>query len=170
MNKILIAPIFLCLCFSACSKKTTNPVPDEAKVRFAFINSISHLNVNMLKIIFNDGSSARSINGSQFFIDSSFMQYHTNWHTTPLSGSLSMNYILSDTTDDTISQGFVEIPLKADWAWQFDICPGHHNPYYYSFGVTGFKAFPINPSYCDSTTDSIFVLWGGNSIKNPVAY
>ncbi len=170
MKRFLIAALFLFFCFASCSKKTTNVEPDEAKARFTFINSLSQLNVNMLKITFNDGSSTRSVNGSQFYIDSTFLQYHTNWYTTPLSGTLSLSYILTDTTGDTISQGSAAIPLKSDWAWQFDICPDHHNPYYYSFGVVGFKAFSINPAYCDSTTDSIFVLWGGNSIKNPVVY
>ncbi len=75
-----------------------------------------------------------------------------------------------DTTGDTVGLGNTDIPLHADWAWNVDVFAAHRNPSQCAFGVTGCRAFTLNPAYRDSLSDSLYLLWGGNSIKNPVIY
>ncbi|MEO8564029.1 MAG: hypothetical protein ABI601_18255 [bacterium] len=44
------------------------------------------------------------------------------------------------------------------------------DPTRYCFGCLGARAFPLAAEYRRSTNDSVWVVWGGNSFKNPVIY
>jgi hypothetical protein len=171
MRHFTIVILLLVLSFCSCAKKKTTSVDqDEATVRFRFINQVSRVNVPMLHITYNHGATARTLRDSDFHFDSTSQQYLTSTFATPLAGTLSLNVLLTDTTGDTVSSGSAAIPLRPDWAWGIDIFPSHTNPYLYSFGVVGYQAFPLRPAYQDSLSDSLYLLWGGNSIKHPVIY
>ena len=47
---------------------------------------------------------------------------------------------------------------------------GESDPSPSYLGLAGRQAFAIAPAFRQSERDSIYVMWGGNSIKNPVVY
>jgi hypothetical protein len=68
------------------------------------------------------------------------------------------------------SEGAVEVPLRDDRAYGFEILLDSVNPMPRWFGIQEARAFPLARRYQRSAADSIWVLWGTNSIKNPVTF
>jgi hypothetical protein len=68
---------------------------------------------------------------------------------------------------DTMATGTFDVPLREDWRWGVDIFVADSNPMRYCFGCFGSRSFKAAPS---APGDSLFLVWGGNSISNPVIY
>lgn len=69
-----------------------------------------------------------------------------------------------------LSQGTVTIPRRSDWHWGVTVFNRTEDPERGCFGCFGSVAFDLPPSYRTVDHDSIWVVWGGNSISNPVTY
>ena len=70
----------------------------------------------------------------------------------------------------TVSEGAAEVPLRGDWRYGFDIMVDSLDPTRACFGCIGRRAFPLPAEYRRSPRDSVWLVWGGNSIRNPVIY
>jgi hypothetical protein len=57
-----------------------------------------------------------------------------------------------------------------DWGYAFTIRVDSLDPTRYCFGCLGAHAFPLAAQYRRTVRDSVWVVWGGNSFKNPVVY
>jgi hypothetical protein len=68
------------------------------------------------------------------------------------------------------AEGSAEVPLRADWAYGFDVHVDSLDPRRSCFGCIGSRAFPLAAAYRRSPRDSVWLVWGGNSIRNPVVY
>ena len=87
------------------------------------------------------------------------------------SGTVMMKFELKTELNKLISKGEISIPLKKDWIWSVDVHHSSMNPMLVCFGCFGSKSFPIlDSAYINNDTDSIFVVYGGNSISNPEIY
>jgi hypothetical protein len=141
---------------------------DQAFVRARFYED-SLITREMVTITISDG---RSI---WHFGPSSLRSYLGAWSTPEIEtrndGTLLVGYKLKESDGDAVSEGQVALGLRKDWRWGIDIFHRDRNPYNFCFGCFGCESFPILiPAYMASDSDSVFVVWGGNSISNPVIY
>jgi hypothetical protein len=88
---------------------------------------------------------------------------------TPTSGTAQVTFELRD-GNAVISSGTVSIPLQGDWAWNLDLIASTDDPMLRCFGCQGSQAFPLAEAWRAEGQDSIWVVWGGNSISDPVVY
>ncbi len=165
MRSYRFALLFLGL-LSACSFLT-----DEAKVRFVYQPGMnSYITANMFIISASDGRTTWEVDGSDFATADGWEAPHTPYYNTRRSSTLTIDFALNGPQGELISEGIVSLPLRSDWAWSIDFHPAAVNPYEFCFGCSGYRAFSLAEAYRDTVTDSLYVIWGGNSIKNPVIY
>jgi hypothetical protein len=88
---------------------------------------------------------------------------------TATKGALIVSYVLIAPTDEQ-SRGSVSLDLRRDWIWGVNITIDSLDPALMCFGCFGSKSFPLPAAYRRSARDSIWMTWGGNSIRNPVIY
>ncbi len=107
--------------------------------------------------------------GSQFITDASNGSPHTPPVETPTTGTLQVHFRLTD-GGIVVSSGEVELPLRPDWRWGISLHTETTDPVRSCFGCIGSKAFPLPVSLRTPGRDSIWFVWGGNSIKHPVIF
>ena len=69
-----------------------------------------------------------------------------------------------------LSAGTVTLPRRRDWRWNVTVQSATTDPKFECFGCVGSQAFPMAAAYQAPHRDSIWVVWGGNSISDPVIY
>lgn len=69
-----------------------------------------------------------------------------------------------------LSTGTVLLPRRRDWRWHVTVEAATTNPQLECFGCLGSQVFPLNAGFQSPGRDSIWVVWGGNSISDPVTY
>ena len=145
---------------------------EEARVSFTFVN-YSQLKRDMISLSFSDGKRIWRLNGSDF--ESGYDGPHSSGSTrlfnTATTGDLKVSFQLID-GGKLVSSGWIELPLRSDWGWSIDFvpAPARRNPFDACFGCSGARAVALDSLYTESPTDSMNVIWGGNSIKHPVVY
>jgi hypothetical protein len=155
-------PAFACaLALMACG--------DQARVQVAFW-AREPLAIDMLRVWVSDGSRAYGLGPANFHGRGGVLFYDSPDLVTATRGTLRFTYALLASSGDTVSEGTVELPLRSDWQWGIDVIPDSINPIQQCFGCAGSRNFSLAPGFRGPRVDSIFVLWGGNSIKNPVVY
>jgi hypothetical protein len=127
------------------------------------------LTKDMVAITVNDGQSEWRFGPSALHL------YVGAWAIPELEtrnkGTMIVTYQFRDPDGAVISEGQVMVGLRRDWLWGIDIFHTGRNPYRGCMGCFGYRSFPIlDPAYMASDSDSVFVIWGGNSIRNPVEY
>lgn len=131
-----------------------------AKVSFTRDNLISR---SMVHIVLSDGKSKWQIGPGD--LDSAFEVE------TSMSGVLTMDFTIMSAEGVTVSAGTVSWPLKPDYRLSIFLERSTHDPKVTCWGCSGSKSFPIlNANYKESERDAIFVVWGWNSISNPIHY
>lgn len=88
---------------------------------------------------------------------------------TPTSGALSVQFLFGTSTT-AFASGTVTVDLAPDQIWNFDIEVASANPQDHCFGCVGARGFALDPMYRRTPTDSVWVVWGRNSIKHPVVF
>lgn len=68
------------------------------------------------------------------------------------------------------SEGAVEVPLRMDWGYDFTLSVDSLDPTRLCIGCMGRRAFALDPAYRASARDSVWLVWGGNYLSNPVIY
>jgi hypothetical protein len=111
---------------------------------------------------------SRSLTGNDFGTPESPIYSQT--FDTPTSGDLRISVTLRDSLGGHVNSGTVAVDIRPDWIWQLDIVLDNHNPFNGCFGCIGYKAFGVDSVYQASPGDSLYIVWGGNSIKHPVIY
>jgi hypothetical protein len=127
----------------------------------------------MIRLTFTDGKHTRKLDGSDFQPDKTGSPSigRTREFKTAKSGELKVTFKLLD-GENLISSGQFEMPLRSDWAWntEFQSSPARSDPLAGCFGCSGARVFALTEGYGMLPSDSLYVIWGGNSIKNPVVY
>ena len=71
---------------------------------------------------------------------------------------------------ELLSQGSITLPRRTDWRWGVTIFNRTADPRLGCFGCIGSAAFDLAMSHRVVDHDSTWIVWGGNSISNPVVY
>ena len=144
---------------------------DESTIKFGTIKN-QVLNKGTISIVAFDNSEKWNFSGK---IDSNYANGSYSWESqnygTSTNGNVIILFEIKDDANSIISRGEFSIPLKEDWAWTVDISHSSLDPMVGCFGCFGSKSFSIlDSAYINNDNDSIFVVYGGNSISNPVIY
>lgn len=125
----------------------------------------------MISLVLTDGKRSWKLEGEDFAPDAegphSFGE--TPALKTETAGTLKTSFELR-AKNELVSAGEFEIPLRSDWQWSVDFLIGANIRYQNCFGCLGQKAFPLADNFRAVANDSVYVVWGGNSIKHPVIY
>ncbi|MBD3616716.1 MAG: hypothetical protein HUJ22_09085 [Gracilimonas sp.] len=152
------------LLLSGCSELSNNGKEKSSEVEFVFNNSTA--DTPDFDVVFNDNGSTL-LHRSQFSQDNS--QLSAGPFETVQSGSLDVEIIL---LKDKLPRSFGELslPLKKDWRYRviFQIVSG--DPTEGCLGCLGYKSFAIDSTFKSNPDDSLYIVWGGNSISDPVDY
>jgi hypothetical protein len=71
---------------------------------------------------------------------------------------------------ELLSKGSITLPRRTDWRWGVTIVNSTSDPRQQCFGCIGSAAFDLAASHRAVDHDSTWMVWGGNSISNPVTY
>lgn len=118
-------------------------------------------------IRFDDGRSRGTVTGEDF--SGTDGRLATREFETRTSGTLRVDVTVRDGAEE-IAEGGVEIPLRPDWRWGVSLSVDDDDPADTCFGCFGSAAFAVAESHRRSPSDSLWVVWGGNSISDPVVY
>ena len=95
--------------------------------------------------------------------------FETGLIQTPEFGTMTVSYALCLPSGDTISAGSASVELKSDLVWAFTIMPLPSDRAHGCMGC-GSAGFPLDSAFRNSPSDSVWITWGSNSIKNPVVF
>ena len=140
----------------------------ESLVRVSF-RAREPLDISMLRVEIRDGGRVRRFTGSDFRPRGGGM-YDSPEVGTFAAGTLHISYALVTDANQTVSRGELELPLRSDWRYGIDILPDTSDPTRHCFGCMGSRSFALLPEWRAPAFDSVYVVWGGNSIRNPVVY
>jgi len=127
------------------------------------------LTVDMLSVTVRDPSHQWTWNPEDFRTTIARPTPTTSEEETRTSGRVEVSFRLED-AGEVLSQGSVTLPLESDWRWSVSIMAATTDPREECLGCMGSKAFPLRESYRRAERDSIWLVWGGNSISDPGIY
>ena len=139
---------------------------EEARVSYAFLQEPG-FEVDLLTLEFSDGSLTRRLSGDDFGGEGS--RVDTPEFATRTSGELRTSFWLVAGAD-TLAAGEQRIELRPDFRWELTFRRSSSDPTVTCFGCFGRAAFALAPSLRASPADSLWIVWGGNYISNPVVY
>jgi len=128
------------------------------------------LNLSMLRLTFREGTRAWEARGGDFAPSADFGWPHSPEWATGQAGDIDVGFELADSTGTGLVAGRITLPLRRDWRWRVDLINATDNPALGCFGCAGSRAYALPPGYRASPSESLWVVWGGNSIRHPVVY
>ncbi len=140
---------------------------DSSQVRLSIQGNTQVLRRSLTVEMFAPGWTRR-ITGGEFGTPDA--PNYSQSFVTPSSGTLQVQITVADSTGGYLSSGSVSLDIRGDWRWSIDFVLANKDPFYGCFGCVGHKAVRVAPIFQMTPGDSLFVVWGGNSIKHPVIY
>lgn len=161
MNLKKYLPLFIIPFIISCSSD------DSSELQLSIQGDTTILR-KAIRVEMTSGGWSKTLYGADFgTLDS---QNHSQSFVTPTSGSIRIRFTLSDSTRGDLNSGIIVLDAKPDWRWSVDFVLSSGNPFNSCYGCIGYSAFSVDSVFQTSNGDSLFVIWGGNSIKNPVIY
>ena len=128
------------------------------------------LEPGMLSVKVDDGLHTVTLAGSDFQ-PAGGDQYNGPAVETANHGTMVVSYTLATPgAPASVSSGSVELTLRNDWTYGVDIRADTADPRRLCLGCSGSKGFSLAPEFRSARADSVFLVWGGNSISHPVIY
>ena len=127
------------------------------------------LTVRMLTMSLRDDSREWTWHGSDFHSSLEWPTPTTTERDTRTRGDIEIAFRL-EAQGATVSEGRVTLPLRPDWWWGVQIVSATLDPADACSGCSGSKAFSLAPEYRGPERDSVWLIWGGNSIREPAVY
>jgi hypothetical protein len=139
---------------------------DEARVRFAAIGwDARALQQYGLEFAFDDGVQTGVVRGDELVVDDTYAQPHSGWLSTATSGHLRVSAVIRRTDGSEVGRATIELELKPDWTWEVQAHLSDTDPARMCFGCAG--SLRVTPP---SEGEAVWLAWGGNSIRDPVAH
>ena len=89
---------------------------------------------------------------------------------TMTSGRLLVTLAVFADNVETETIGALALDLRQGWRWGVDIFIQENDPLDVCFGCFGSKEYELDPILGYDPGIKMYVVWGGNSIRNPVDY
>lgn len=86
------------------------------------------------------------------------------------SGTLEASFSILSADGAPATSGSVELDLREDWRWGVEFVVSSEDPVGSCFGCVGSEAFELDPALGYAPDQRLYVVWGGNSICDPVTY
>jgi hypothetical protein len=142
---------------------------DESRIRVSAVLP-PPLSAVMLSVTVRDGERVIRWDGADFQPELPVGTPATPEVEIATSGpDLTLTYRL-ESEAGLLSAGSVTLPRRSDWRWHVTISAATTDPALLCFGCVGSHAFGLPEAFRVPERDSIWVVWGGNSISNPVVY
>lgn len=143
---------------------------DRAEVSFSFVAPTqSPVSVDMVQVDVSwDGKVRYRLDADDFSEGEGSPR--TKRFRTPKSGLMEIEVALVNPPADTAAHGVISLSLRSDWRYSVDLFIAPYDPLEGCFGCIGSEAFPLEEAWQTEEIDSLVVVWGGNSISNPVIY
>ncbi len=138
----------------------------DSQVEFSLDNSSAYEGKLPIKITFSSPGQTKTLTTSDFSDSKSYIGPYK----TATSGTLQLTVQMLDTNDKAVTSEIVKLPLKSDWKYYIKVAVGPENPIYTCFICQDSKAFAIDSKLNFPETDSLFIVWSGNSISNPILF
>jgi hypothetical protein len=128
------------------------------------------LELSTLTVTFREAGREWRAYGSGFTTDASNGTPHSAEWGTGTSGRMDVSFEMVDSAGTTVAAGQITLELRPDWRWGVHFANATTDPRQQCFGCSGSRAFPLVVGYRAPDRDSLWVVWGGNSIDHPVMY
>jgi len=89
---------------------------------------------------------------------------------TAQSGTIRIHFALLKDGVPTSTTGEIQLGLRRDWGWGVGFMVDNESPEGRCFGCFGATEFELDPVLGYSPELKLYVVWGGNSISDPVIY
>jgi hypothetical protein len=139
----------------------------DSRIQFSVQGDVQTLRP-LLTITATSGGWSLVVHGAD--IGTTESPNHTPRYRTPGAGTLTVSAVLGDSPGRPLASGSIQLDLRRDWVWGVDFYLTNRNPTEMCFGCMGYQAFPIPAGTTAEPDDSLFIVWGGNSISHPVVY
>lgn len=137
----------------------------EARIAFNFYDHRPDtLGAKAVTVRFHDRSGWRTVAGRDFTTEL-YATPHSSVFRLRMSDSVRVEVTLAD--DGMLGQGAITLPVREDWIWSVAVHVADRSPLERCLGCMGARSFPLRS---DAPADSLFLVWGGNSISRPVIY
>ena len=120
-----------------------------------------------LSITFDDGRRARTVGSDLRPREFGFAS--TPIYPTRNTGTLRVSVTLTRNGREAATET-IELPLKSDWRWGVGIRADAQNPREPCIGCMGVEITPIAPAVRRAEGENLYLVWSGNSIRNPGVY
>lgn len=137
--------------------------PDEAKIG-VYYRSDKIVPASQTSVTLSDRQKSYVVQGAALLPNG-----NDNTFATAQSGEVTVDVSMAD-AQGSIASGHIALPLRPDWVWGVDVTVDSTNPTRLCLGCMGVRSFALRPGAGRTVRDSLWVVWGGNSIKNPVVY
>ena len=124
----------------------------------------------MLTVTVRDRDRVIEWNGASFRITPANGTPSTPEEAIGLSGPDLEVVFRLENEGELLSTGTVLLPRRRDWRWGVTVEASTTDPQLGCFGCLGSQVFPLDAGFQSPGRDSIWVVWGGNSISDPVTY
>lgn len=140
---------------------------EESRVQFGVQGDVETLRP-LLTVTATAGDWSVVVNGHEIGTPES--PHHSREFRTPGTGTLRIEAVLKRPGEAVLTTGVIELEIRDDWIWGVDIFLTDEDPTRTCFGCIGYKSFAIPEGLTEEPQDSLFMVWGGNSISNAVVY
>jgi hypothetical protein len=140
---------------------------DQALVSYTVLEEPG-FSADLLVIEFSDGRRAWQLTGDDFG-DGSSRRRDTREFGTGTTGELVTSFWVVQGSD-TLSSGELRIDLRPDWRWNISFFREDEDPSDRCFGCVGAAAYELGAVLQTVPADSLWLVWGGNSISDPVVF
>lgn len=148
---------------------------DDKKAETQFSAESDLLSNQTLNVSFTDGNKSKSFSNQDFQTreNPTIGELATSVAETSTDGQLTIEFQLFDSeTEQQLSGGNFQLDLKEDWRYSiyFLSDSAEADPTNGCFGCGGYFSFDYSTNSSSPDNDSLYVIWGGNYISNPVVY
>lgn len=116
-----------------------------------------------------DGRGRRLVRGEEFTVVAPSFA-HSDELPTARTGTLRVEARLDRAGEGPVVLGEVRLDLREDWLWTVTMWFTDGDPTETCFGCIGVESFPLPDGVGRSPADSLWLVWGGNSISAPAVF
>ncbi len=143
--------------------------PKKAEVEFRVVRNVELKHGHAVSVTFRDGRQARTLTQGDY---TTIQEGHViaGPFQTATSGDLEISGALVDQAGKERAKGAINLPLKPDRRYGVWIIVGSGDPTAGCLGCAGSRSFPLDPALGYAPDVALSIVWGRNSISDPVVY